>query len=511
MNQPLLNNVNSWRTQFNPLRSLTIARAVSILEEGMLGQYANLMWLYEYIEQTDADLLALVERRLSAIAELDWNIKTVPEEFAGYNQTLAENQTNELRSTYDKINNLGEAIEFLELAAFRGFSILQPHYDKTKTLIHLEPLDHWNWVRDGRYGKWAWNPMANAINFASVADNAIDETQFIIRQCHRPIDRIGLIKFMRANGAEKDWDAYVEIYGIPAAFVIGPADVPTGKETEYKDAAEDAARGNGGYLPNGSDVKFANEARGNQPFKMRLDHLSEKLILAGTGGMLTMLTQSGSGTLAGNAHADTFQAIAQAEARRISEILQKFIDTKILEEKFPGKPRLAYFEMASEETPDLTVICNHFQTLSAAGLQIDPEDAMERTGYKLTAKQIAPPAFPQTFNRESRIQNPESEIPKSQISNPQISNSLDQKFSAIFAQAVSDDLKPIRDRIETALANEDNQAMLDSLNAIPAELPAMLLQITRKPNAEPILQDAITAGILEGIAEKQTTQKEPAK
>lgn len=68
-----------WIEQTNPLRGLNPARVVGLLEAGMRGELAELMWLYHIIEQSDPDLMALVERRASAIAEMDWNIGVAPE------------------------------------------------------------------------------------------------------------------------------------------------------------------------------------------------------------------------------------------------------------------------------------------------------------------------------------------------------------------------------------------------------------------------------------------------
>ena len=70
----ILRALRSWREQYNPLRGLDIARAVQLLEAGQRGEYAELQWTYEFIEQSDPDLIALVERRLSAMSELDWNV-----------------------------------------------------------------------------------------------------------------------------------------------------------------------------------------------------------------------------------------------------------------------------------------------------------------------------------------------------------------------------------------------------------------------------------------------------
>lgn len=504
MTRTQLNQVNTWRQQYNPLRGLNIQKAVSLLEAGQQGQYADLQWTYKFIEETDPDLFALIERRSSTLCEMDWNIKTMDENSAGFDKTLADAQANELQTAYDRIENLAEAWEHLELAAFRGFSIIQPRYDGFNDLqpspddpnakiVSLTCLDQWNFVRDGLYGRYAWNPAGNAIYFRNAKpEDIIDPQQFIIRQTPRCINRLGLIKFVRANMSEKDWDSYIEIYGIPGVFVIMPPNIPTGKETEYEDAAKHAAEGAGGALPNGSQVTVSAEARGSQPFDLRLKNLSEKLILAGTGGKLTMLTDSGSGTLAGGAHSESFKSIARSEAQKISQLLQRSIDKRILNAKFPGRPVLAYFEIASKEEQKVGDVVTQIATLSTAGFQVDPDQASERTGYKLTLKPAVPSApFAPSFNRATVAHGIASNV----------DTRLQDAATAALAQATADDLKPLRDRINEALNKDNDAAMLESLAAIPAELPAMLKAICRDPAAAKVIEDSITAALFNGIAE----------
>lgn len=54
-----------------------------------------------------------------------------------------------------------------------------------------------------------------------------------------------------------------------------------------------------GYLPNGSDIKFVNGGGGRPPFLEHIDYLDRQIVIAATGGLLTMLAEPGSGTLAG--------------------------------------------------------------------------------------------------------------------------------------------------------------------------------------------------------------------
>jgi len=514
--QQLMSGYDAWRKTLNPLRSLTIQRAVQLLEQGEEGIFADLQYTYDFLEKNDSDLLAIVERRTSAIVEMDWNIKIVSQEKSGFDEKLAADQQAALREAYERIDNLYEAIEHFEMSAFRGFAHVNPHRSKDAAITHLEPLDQWNFTRDGRYGAWYWNPEAKDVPARNLGEEALlDPRDYICMTHRRPINRLGLIKFVRANLSEKDWDAFVEIYGIPAVFVIGPERVPEGKEDEYKEAAENAASGGSGYLPFGSTVSSANEARGVQPFAERLEWLSKKLVLAGTGGMLTMLAESGSGTLAGGAHAETFAAIARARAAKISEVLQRSIDSEVLEAAFPGRPRLAYFDIAAEEERDVGEIVDHAVKIRAAlpGHQMDPEDLAERTGYKLipVATTATEPLSPEeaarqeqlghrrAMHRESGLLGGDRDATVEALSE-RTEDKLMSTARESLARAMADDLSPVRARIEQALALEDDQAMLDELSRINAELPALLVEICKNPKAEAAMEEALTAALFNGIA-----------
>src|SRR5712692_5220626 len=129
--QTLVSAANAWREYYNPLRALTLARAVSLIEAAQRGMFAELQWLYSKIEGSDATLMALIERRTSALIALDHNFKTLPADKIppGATETMAEDQAAALRDAYDGLDNLREAIEFLALASFRGFSHLEKIYD----------------------------------------------------------------------------------------------------------------------------------------------------------------------------------------------------------------------------------------------------------------------------------------------------------------------------------------------------------------------------------------------
>ena len=47
-----------------------------------------------------------------------------------------------------------------------------------------------------------------------------------MRTWDRPLDEIARIKYVRANLSQKDWDAFIELYGIPGWIVFMPPNTP---------------------------------------------------------------------------------------------------------------------------------------------------------------------------------------------------------------------------------------------------------------------------------------------
>lgn len=372
---------NVWRDSYNPLRSLTIQRAVTLLEEGERGAMADLQWTYRFVEMQDPVLGALIERRTSAIQELDWRITTKAEIPQG-KEEVAARQKAALEAAYQKIGNLTESFEAMAMASFRQFTRLEKVTDEAGDIIELAHVDQWFWVREGLYGEWALNRESS---FGTNRGDPVPQSRFVTREVARPINRVALIAFIRKSLSQKDWDAFIEAYGIPAVFIVMPDSVPEGKEDEYMDLAEQVSSDARGVLPGGSKVETVdNGARSQNPFKDHIAYQDEMVVLRGTGGKLTMLAESGSGTLAGAAHADTFAQIARAEAREISEIYRKCIDAEILERVTPGEQAYAYFELAANEETDPAQVVKDVGELKKAGYTVDPKFVEEKTGYKVT-------------------------------------------------------------------------------------------------------------------------------
>lgn len=370
-----------WRAQLNPLAGLSMHRVANMMSMAERGYYPDLMWLYRFVEKRDATLRAVRHRRMGALQKLDWQIKVK----ANVDEGKAKGQQEYLHEIYDQIDNIKEAIEHLANADFRGYAHLEKHYDGDGNLVHLEPVPQWYWVR--RYPSRAWLYNAKAMQI-SVGVEA-DESNFIIREVDDPIDEIATIAFMRKNLSQKDWDGFIETYGIPPIFIELPPGV--GQVAEYQAMADKVISDGRGVIGNGAKiVPLETGMRGVSPFKAHLDYQDQQIVMAATSGLLTALNEStGMGSGQSDSHNDAFYDIARGEAIEISEVFQKQMDTPLLTAKFPNQEIMVYFELSFSEVDgeQNSQVISDAISLAGIGYKIDQDQLEEKTGYEL---EVAP-------------------------------------------------------------------------------------------------------------------------
>jgi len=397
----LVRQSNRWRDNYNPIRGLVIARAIAILEAADRGDFAELQLVMRKIERRYPVLKGLKARRLAALEELDWEIKLIDELPEGVTRADAEAQQKFLRHRYELIANLAEAIGFLATAEFRGYAILQKHrfndggkFDGAVRELHWLPQDQFS--RDGQFGDFYYNQNSLfGVGIDScqallgernrIGSEQLPREDFVMREVESPLYEIALIAFVNWCMGRKDWAAFTEIFGLPNGVAIMPANIPPGMEDEYRVAAERVADGVSGALPNGSDIKFPTAGvRGKAPFREYCDAQDADVVLAGTGGRLAMMTADKGGLGNGPAveHAEAFNEISRADARKISSVFQKDFDRAELAMEFPGQPVLAYFELCARDDMDIAQTVSNVAALASAGYEVDGGWLSEVTGYK---------------------------------------------------------------------------------------------------------------------------------
>jgi hypothetical protein len=536
---------NRWRENYNPLRQLPMAIAVSLLERGQRGDMALLQWTFRFIERRYATLGGLISRCEAPLLNFEWQIGIKEELPAGATKAMAEAQQATLRAAYDGLDNLKQGIRHLHLAEFRGYSHIQKHRDADGSVYHLETLDQWCVCRDGLYGDWWWNPDSRSMTMPGlvlppenhIGGDALPLGDFIIEESERPIDEIGLVNFIRANLCEKDWDGFIEIYGIPGGVVTMPPNVPQGKEAEYESAAQQVAEGGSGAIPNGSDYKPNDGPRGVDPFTPRLRHLDEQMVLIGTGGKLTMMAESGSGTLAGGAHEDAFEEIAAARAEKISERFQRDFDAEVLDREHEGEPVCAFFRIVPTEagaaeslgfTRDMVkgllrnpamgpVVIGQLdlkETLRASGVVIN-EEAADPQGEIEQIKEQALQAGDKPEGRDPKAEG----SPKAEGRSPNGEGNgegdekvlnragtgagLEASGKRLVIEALQSEFEGLNARLEAIAEIADPETQKRKLAEVMADLESFEKDLARDPAVAGAIYKILAAGLGNGIADSQ--------
>lgn len=536
---------NRWRDNYNPLRHLVISRAVALLEAAERGDYAELQLALRKIERRYPVLKALIARRCGAIEKLTWDVKVPAALPAGATPELAEAQRAHLRARYDLVANLTDAFGQLALAEFRGFTILQKHRfadgANDGAVRELHWLPQFTWSRDGQFGDFFYNaesrmgvglgscvavlgeanrlPLRAGKEGRRMNDEAgLVRSDFVLRECDAPLYEIALVAFVNWCMGRKDWAAFVEIFGLPNSVVIMPPNVPAGQEDAQRAAAEKVAEGISGALPAGSDVKFPTASvRGSAPFKEFCDAQDADVVLAGTGGLLTMLSlPTGIGGGASGEHGDAFADIALADARRITAALQADFDGPELDEAFPGQPHLAYFELSAQDEDDVKELVTHAVALKGAGYVVKAEWLAEQTGYELEAM-----GERSTSNVERSTLNVGSSV-----ADAPLQNRADTQPSPIqpstrhaFGKALAADLQPyltaLQERVDRILTINDPALRAAKLAAAFAELEPLKKDLLADPASarqmQALLGEAMAAGFATGpVANRRVWNTEHA-
>lgn len=369
----------NWRDQYNPLRGLTLNRIIAMEDQAERGEWADLQFYWHHMEGVDSIVRSAVAKRLSYVNALDWEIRQIETE----DPNLAAEQAEVLRYAYDRIDNLKEAATRAAYAVFTGYSIFEKERGGygpfIKKLHYIEP---WFWIRDKEHAIWRFNPEAKP---GSLGGEIVDNRDLVIVDFGDPIYRSIGRTFFAKQLSLADWDQALENGANQSVFVVGPPGATDEEEAEYQALAEAITSNLRGYLPNGADVKLTDPgSRNRMPYYDRIKYSDEQIVLAATGGILTMLTEAGSGTLAGGAHENSLLALARADAAKVSELFQQQIDKEVLREFFPKQPTAAYFHFdVPKATESLSDIVELVSNLSWAGYRVEMKQLEEKLGLKL--------------------------------------------------------------------------------------------------------------------------------
>lgn len=464
----LINGVLNQRERRNELPSLTPARAVELYEAWRRGEMAEVQLMWDEMEERDETLATVLNARLAALEEMPRSV-VVDSDTVGDNaqlRQLAERQRAAVARALSAVENLPEALVHLGMADFRGVAALEITGDERR--MRWEVIEPWNLCRPMRGGAWLYNENADP---TPAHPEIMDPASVIIREA-RPIDIPAMFLIVAKCHAVNAWDSFLDVFGIPNIFLELPPATTDERAAEF-DALMQRLIGAGvGTVPSGAKFQTVETTKDNtQSFETRAKWCDDAIITLAMGGLLTVATAPNSGTLAGNAHSDSFARLTAASARSISAAVTRQFVRRWLEERFPGEPALVKFELAPQPTDKKQENAQLLATLAAAGWRPTAETVSELMSFPVEAAPASEPGAPAPLfaNRE------QGEEPPAVVANS--------------AEVVPEEASP-------PLTEEELSALRDMSRLIPERLE----------------QDAaVSAAALQGaVAPAAAKEKEPA-
>jgi hypothetical protein len=377
----------------DPLRGLTFERVKHGYRNSInQGDTAIATWaLHEALVAED---IVGVYARLWAdmLSGMDWSIKVQPEHDK---DPRAEAQAKALTAAYEA-NQVSSIIAHLAMAELYGYSVLVRRGNQ------LEPLDWWNVCRKGWRGPFVWNPDARQVQLKKYSDippgmMELEPENIVAREVEGSVLIEYLLIYLSASNNSLWWDRYNERRSWNQV-VVRTGSVPKNDEGRFLATAMAIADGKPGVIAKGppdnpTEIWTPPSTRDPDNFQARVAFLDAQACKALFGAPLIANTAPGSGTLAGNAHADTAKRKVQGAALSISGVLQRQFDIPALREAgllSDGESPLAYFELTDRQTVDPQKEVDWTATLKQAGFERDPAELEERTGMTLTRAEPTP-------------------------------------------------------------------------------------------------------------------------
>lgn len=446
---------NAWIESDDPLAGFSIQQAKNVYNAARRHGSPLLQKIYSEIESSDPVLMTCVERRAAALAGLGW--RAVADASAA-DADAAEEQRLALEAFAGAIENLDEAVEHLDLAFFRGFSVCQPVWEG-EAVRHVELLDSWNFLF-GDAGELLWNPECTTDPARCVP--VTPAARAVVLRRRRAIDWPALAVYVRKYVGERDWGRFLERYGIPPVnAIMAPG---SNKETraDYVKCVEASHDGRSTAWPAGSQISYAEGARGQDPFSAYIEHQEKQIVLMATGGTLTSLAQADTGSLAGGAQMDVWEQIVARDGVVAAAALNRGLFLPFLRQAFPGAAPLAHFELGKEKEPSATESAELAGKLRAAGYRVDQSQLEEATGCKLEREENPPSPYGFAANKA-----PAGDLPiigKNKAEPPDLGKDEER-----LAAAMQRDLRPVGKALATALRTRDWKTLRNRLGKILPE------------------------------------------
>lgn len=327
------------------------------------------MLIWDEIIYSDGLLGMLYSRMVESVAMQGWKID------AADDSTEAQRQKNALEEFYHSVNGLQQSFGQLASAMFYGYAHLQYIEDSWGRRFEFIPQRYW--VRPGVLNEWQFNPQCYI--GVDTGESVEDETLVVMEHRYPILFPAARASFER-NHAKITWDNHMDRYGSAPVIITAPKDASAAVMDALERACEQLKSGASIVLPPDCKAEPLKASNINENYFLSRINMADKdqvrFVMAGT---LTVLNESGSGTLAGGAHTDSWNAVVSAVCSKVAEAFNTAISPLILGD---GEP-LARLHITFDTVQTPLQKAEEIAALADGGVRPEKTEIEEKIGMSI--------------------------------------------------------------------------------------------------------------------------------
>lgn len=374
-----------WFEYWDPLQGAGLQTLVDARNEARRGAFARQMLIWDEVIYSDGLLGMLYSRLIESVSMQGWKID------AANDSSEAQQQKKDLEEFYNSVNGLQQAFGHLASALFYGYAHLQYIEDAWGRRFEFIPQRYW--VRPGELNEWQFNP--HCYIGVDTGESVEDETLVVMEHRYPILFPASRASFER-NHAKMIWDNHMGRYGSAPAIITAPKEASAAVMDALVRACEELKSGASVVLPPGCTAEPLKASSINENYFLSRINMADKdqvrFVMAGT---LTVLNESGSGTLAGSAHTDSWNSVVSAVCSKVAEAFNASISPVVLGD---GEP-LARLQITFDTVQTPLQKAEEIAALADGGVRPEKTEIEEKIGMSIEDAKAADPAAA-AVNRE---------------------------------------------------------------------------------------------------------------
>jgi phage gp29-like protein len=318
----------------------------------------------------------------------------------------------------------------------------------------------------------------------------------------------------------KDWAIYCQRHGMPIIKGSTTAQRGSVEWSAMEDAVAAVASEMAVVMSNGEGIEAIDiKGAGELPYPAFVERSDRALARLWRGGDLGTMSKDGHAA-GSNPQQEEMETLEEDDAEMLTEALQQYVDRYVIEYTFgPGVTPLAYIQVNARNRQNIDQDLQVAQFLLSAGAPMGVVSTMERLNWQMPDKgeDLLEPIQALTGDNGGNGESGKSK--KTKLGNARLANVLEQDHATLLlienarpllAEATSEELAPLAERIEQVLAIENEEHALQAVRALRADLPLLTRQIARNPKAAQVFYQVFGAALLNGYATAAALRQLPA-